>query len=890
MAGKSTKGGFGGRKVNKQSVISLILVLAFAVAAVFAFLNFYNSYIDKTLYAERLSQMREVTTQLFSGLEDVINNQWRTASEQCRTLQKEKPKTLDALLAFMEEQVFLGDLESVQCNVVAVDSTGVYYSQAGQQGLLAEREYLISAPTRVSYVSNSLISDETRMVFLQRLEEPVTLQNGDKTVTLTYYGISQNMEELNPYFECKAYDGNNSVYVVDKDGLRLFSSSSSSALLKGFNIYNILDRMEYLHGSTFAEARESLETEGIGYSNAVIDGTEVYYALYRMDSAQWTLIFLVPSRYVATNTVDLVNMTIRLVMIFAMLMVVACAAAIFWLLRMQQRAALEVERQNRKRLEKVNDQLAQAVEVAEKATQAKSDFLANMSHDIRTPMNAIVGITNLMAREPDMSDKLHTYVSKVQLSSRHLLSLINDVLDMSKIESSEVSLNMEPVSLAEMIGQVDSIVRSQTNERGQQFQIRVHSVAHEYVISDGVRLRQLLINLLSNATKYTPQGGRVAMDLAELPCGEPGYAAYRIAVTDTGYGMEPEFVEHIFEPFTRAENSVTNRVQGTGLGMAITKSIVDLMGGDIRVESTPNVGSRFEVDLTLQIDRNADLTTDIGAALLISDDAILSSNMASALREANVRFYHVSTKEEAVALMGRQPMNIVMVSGHLKDVGLTQEVAMVRGAAKDAALIFFVDYVQPEQIEGLVSDYGVDGIIPRPFFLSNLLRAIEHIKNADTNQEQSGSVLKGMRFLCAEDNDLNAEILNAILEMEDASCTIYPNGQLLADAFASVKPGDYDAILMDVQMPVMNGLEATKAIRTGSNPLGKTIPIIAMTANAFTEDIRQCLDAGMDAHVSKPLDVAVLERTLREIFNEKFSGGGHLYAGKRLTRRKPPGI
>ena len=872
MAGKSTKGGSGGGRVNKQSVISLILVLAFAVAGVFAFLNFYNSYIDKTLYAERLSQMREVTTQLFSGLEDVINNQWRTASEQCRTLQKEKPKTLDALLAFMEEQVFLGDLESVQCNVVAVDSTGVYYSQAGQQGLLAEREYLISAPTRVSYVSNSLISDETRMVFLQRLEEPVTLQNGDKTVTLTYYGISQNMEELNPYFECKAYDGNNSVYVVDKDGLRLFSSSS--ALLKGFNIYNILDRMEYLHGSTFAEARESLETEGIGYSNAVIDGTEVYYALYRMDSAQWTLIFLVPSRYVATNTVDLVNMTIRLVMIFAMLMVVACAAAIFWLLRMQQRAALEVERQNRKRLEKVNDQLAQAVEVAEKATQAKSDFLANMSHDIRTPMNAIVGITNLMAREPDMSDKLHTYVSKVQLSSRHLLSLINDVLDMSKIESSEVSLNMEPVSLAEMIGQVDSIVRSQTNERGQQFQIRVHSVAHEYVISDGVRLRQLLINLLSNATKYTPQGGRVAMDLAELPCGEPGYAAYRIAVTDTGYGMEPEFVEHIFEPFTRAENSVTNRGQGTGLGMAITKSIVDLMGGDIRVESTPNVGSRFEVSLTLQIDQNADLTTDIGTVLLISDDAVLSSNMEAALREANVRFYHVSTKEEAVELMGRQPMNIIMVSGHLKDVGLTQKVAMVRGAAKDAALIFFVDYVQPEQIEGLVSDYGVDGIIPRPFFLSNLLRAIEHIKNADTNQEQSGSVLKGMRFLCAEDNDLNAEILNAILEMEDASCTIYANGQLLVDAFETVSPGDYDAILMDVQMPVMNGLEATKAIRTGSNPLGKTIPIIAMTANAFTEDIRQCLDAGMNAHVSKPLDVAVLERTLREIFNEKFSGGG----------------
>ena len=765
MAGKSTKGASGRNRVNKQPIISLILVLAFAVAGVFAFLDFYNSYIDKTLYAERLSQMREVTTQLFSGLEDVINNQWRTASEQCRTLQKEKPKTLDALLAFMQEQVFLGDMESIQCNVMAVDSTGTYYSQAGQQGLLVEREYLISAPERVSYVSNSLISDETRMVFLQRLEKPITLQNGDKTVTLTYYGISQNMEELNPYFECKAYDGNNSVYVVDEDGLHLFSSGSS-ALLKGFNIYNILDSMEYLHDSTFAEARADLEDNGIGYSNAVIDGTEVYYALYRMDSAQWTLIFLVPSRYVATNTVDLVNMTVRLVMMFAMLMVVVCAAAIFWLLRMQQRAALEVERQNRKRLEKVNDQLAQAVGVAEKATQAKSDFLANMSHDIRTPMNAIVGLTNLMAREPGLPDKLYTYISKLQLSSRHLLSLINDVLDMSKIESGEVVLNHEPVNLPELVNQVENIIRPQTAEQGQDFQIRTWNITHEYLLGDSVRLRQILLNLLSNAVKYTPVGGKIYFDLTELPCGEEGCAAYRITVEDNGYGMTEAFLEKIFDPFTRAENSMTNKIQGTGLGLAITKNIVDLMDGTITVRSEPGKGSRFDVELTLEIN------------------------------EAGV---------------------------------------------------------------------------PQPV--------------GDTGPEPTGSVLKGLRFLCAEDNELNAEILEAVLETSSASCVIYPDGQKLVEAFAAVKPGDFDAILMDVQMPNMNGLEATRAIRAGANPLGKTIPIIAMTANAFTEDIRQCLDAGMTAHISKPLEISVLERTVREIFNENFSGGGQLYAAKRRSRR-----
>ena len=288
-------------------------------------------------------------------------------------------------------------------------------------------------------MSNSLISDETRMVFLQRLEEPVTVENGGQQTTLIYYGISQNMEELNPYFECSAYNGNNSVYVVDEAGLRLFSSNGDG-LLKGFNIYHILEGMEYLHGSSFDLARKELE----------------------------------------------------------------------------------VERRNNAQLERINEELAAAVEVAEKATKAKSDFLANMSHDIRTPMNAIVGITNLMEHEADASDKLHTYIQKVQLSSRHLLSLINDILDMSKIESSEVALNQDSISLAEQVGQVDSIIRSQTAERGQTFVIRTHHVVHEYLIGDGVRLRQIFLNLLSNAVKYTPYGGAIRFELEELPCPPAG--------------------------------------------------------------------------------------------------------------------------------------------------------------------------------------------------------------------------------------------------------------------------------------------------------------------------------------------------------------------------------
>lgn len=745
--GKSMKDADAGRK-SRRSILWLVMAALLAVLiSVFAFLRFYSAYIDKTLYAERLSQMREVTTQLFAGLEDVMNNQWRTASEQCRTLQREKPQTMDGLMDFLQDQAVLGELADIQCDIIAVDNLGVYYTQEGRQGLIGEREYLLSSSERVSYVSNSLISDETRMVFLQRLEEPVTVENGGQQTTLIYYGISQNMEELNPYFECSAYNGNNSVYVVDEAGLRLFSSNGDG-LLKGFNIYHILEGMEYLHGSSFDLARKELEVENIAYSNAVINDTEVYYALYRMENAEWTLIFLVPSAYVATNTVVLVNTTIRMVLIFAVLLVIFSAAAIFWLMRMQQRAALEVERRNNAQLERINEELAAAVEVAEKATKAKSDFLANMSHDIRTPMNAIVGITNLMEHEADASDKLHTYIQKVQLSSRHLLSLINDILDMSKIESSEVALNQDSISLAEQVGQVDSIIRSQTAERGQTFVIRTHHVVHEYLIGDGVRLRQIFLNLLSNAVKYTPYGGAIRFELEELPCPQPEHATFHITVEDNGYGMEEAFVKHIFEPFTRGESSMTNKVQGTGLGMAITKNIVDLMGGTITVRSTVDRGSCFDVTLTFPIDDSVKNQVSVESLLLIAEEKELTGNLQAVLQEAGVSFF------------------------------------------------------------------------------------------AASSEKQAEEVLQAQRV----------------------------------EAFEQVKPGDYDAVLLDIQMPRMNGLEASRTIRGGSNPLGQTIPIIAMTANAFTEDIRDCLNAGMDAHVSKPIDIAVLERTLRNLMAENAGG------------------
>ena len=831
-------------KEKKNSLLSLALIICLVAGGVFAFLQFYDAYIDKILYAERLNQMKEVTTQLFSGLEDVVKNEWKETQNQSLHLIEKNPKTLNDMLGFMKKEVKLSQLKKANTSLIAVDEKGNYYTQKGRMGLLYEKSYLISQPKRVSFVSNFIISDDTRMVYLQKLSNPITLQDGKDTIHIKYYGISQSMEELNPYFECTAYDNSNNMYVVDNDGFKLFTSGDTK-LLNGYNTYSVLNGLNYLHGSSYISTKKELEKNGIAYSNAILNDEEIYYAMYHMENAQWTLIFMVPSKYVAINTVEIVNVTMRIVLIFAVLMVGVSAIIIFWMLKRQQKLAIAAERKNSEALAKLNGELEEAVKEADAANKAKSDFLANMSHDIRTPMNAIVGITSLIEREEGTSDKLHSYIEKVQLSSRHLLGLINDILDMSRIESNEVKLNKEGVSLAEQVSQIDNIIRAQANEKNQQFHILANEIVHEYLICDGVRFRQILINLLSNSVKYTQDGGRIELILSEIDYDKPDFAKFVFTVKDNGYGMSPDFVEHIFEPFTRAENSVTNKVQGTGLGMAITKNIVDLMGGEICVDSELGKGSCFNVVLTLPIDRNVDNEIRISRVLLISDDEKLISNVKASFRESPIELIVRKTEEELIL----QNVDVIL----LQSPNLANKLRKI----VDEKVFIFELGSEP-------------GMIPYPFFLSNLLLAIDKMQVSSDEQPEDDTILNGMNFLCAEDNELNAEILEELLGMYGAACTIYSNGEEIVEAFKNVGLGEYDAILMDVQMPKMNGLEATKAIREGENALGKTIPIIAMTANAFAEDVQHCLKAGMDAHIAKPIDIAMLEKTVRGFV----SGGG----------------
>ena len=743
-----------------KSYRNLILCCCIAgIAMLLAFFFLYQTYIRDIIYEERLNQMEEITHQMFQNLEDVIDSHWDRVTEECNYLRDANIQTIDELCRYMKKKYELTAYAAHEITLMAVDSQGRYYTEDGYIGLFRDLDYFEDNPEQISFVFDSMTDNQSEMVFLKRLSEPIELQNGEEKTTISYFGIAQNMEQLNPYFSCDAYNGNNSVYVLDDNGFKLFNSNQVE-LIKGHNVFSVLQNMKYLHNSSFDKTKVELEEKGCSYSNAILDGTEYFYALKRLENAEWTLIFLVPAEYVATNTLKLVNFVMVFIVIFTVIVAVCVMLGISFVMRRNQQEAIRAERENNAKLETVNTELRQAKQAAEEAFQvaqeanrSKSSFLANMSHDIRTPMNAITGITSLLEYDAENEEKVREYAKKIDVSAQHLLGIINDVLDMSKIEAGKTVFKYSDFSILELMQEIQMMFRPQAEGKHQMMVMNHDNIEHEWVNGDKVHMMQIFSNLLSNAVKYTQEGGKIQFLVEEYETKSRAYAKYRFVVSDNGMGMSADFKDTIFDAFTRAESSLTNKIQGTGLGMAITRNLVEAMGGTIDVESELGQGSCFEVFMDLKI-----------------------------------------AEDRSVALAAQEETD-----------------------------------------------------------------------------EQDDNILQGMRFLCAEDNELNAEILTELLKIEGAECTICENGEEVLKAFEQSAPGDYDMILMDVQMPVMNGYEATKAIRRSSHKLAKTIPIIAMTANAFSEDIQHSLAAGMTAHVSKPVEMKVLEKTIRSI---KSGGGG----------------
>ena len=590
--------------------------------------------------------------------------------------------------------------------------------------------------------------------------------------TYTAIGTVYDHSKLDSMLKLKGYDGKAYLFMLDDDGNITYTNLSGDKYQRN---YSLLKHLKGEQGITEEEAdllKKKFDNRESGV--ALLGKQNPYYLGYCPLESNNTILVCIVAKGVIDNVLrdyqKTVLCTTTLMAGFILLLFAGLFYSISRLSLADQKAEYEKRKnelhlQTMKEMEVVNQKLkkaknvaTEALQTAENANKAKTDFLSNMSHDIRTPMNAIIGITSLIRHDAGNKAKVIEYADKIDISSQHLLGIINDVLDMSKIEAGKTVFKYSDFSILDLVQELDTIFHTQIYEKQQTLTIIKENIQHEWVNGDQVHLMQIFSNLLSNAVKYTQEGGEIQFFVEECETKSSVYAKYRFLVSDNGMGMSADFKDTIFDAFTRAESSLTNKIQGTGLGMAITKNLVEAMGGTIDVDSELGQGSCFEVlmDLKIAEDRTASL----------------------------------AAQEET--------------------------------------------------------------------------------------DEQDGNIMQGMKFLCAEDNELNAEILTELLKIEGAECTICENGEEILKAFEQSAPGDYDMILMDVQMPVMNGYEATKAIRRSSHELAKTIPIIAMTANAFSEDIQHSLAAGMNAHVSKPVEMKVLEKTIRSI---KSGGGVYRTAG-----------
>ncbi len=566
-----------------------------------------------------------------------------------------------------------------------------------------------------------------------------------------------------------------------------------------------------------------------------------------------------------------VNQNIFLVVASMLAAFILCI--LIYYLNWRQQEKLRREQEAERRLH--SQQLSEALQAAQIASESKTTFLSNMSHDIRTPMNAVLGFTTLLARDAENPAKVREYTRKITASGQHLLSLINDILDVSKIESGKVVLSFEEFALSDVVSSVDAIIQPMARARGQSFHLEVTGIRHEYLVGDETRINQILINLLSNAVKYTPEGGNIWLRMIGLKQRSSQYEHIRIEVEDDGYGMTPEYLKTIFDAFTRAENSTTNKVQGTGLGMAITKSIVELMGGTIDVTSEVNRGSLFRVDLELRIqegqaDRRFWAERGVRRILTLGGDAGSRESMAALMADAGVRVDTAANVAEALDRIRDSGGDVQLLLLDWDDPG--QDAVQAAQALRQAlpgALTPVLFLSEDPEGAGEALSLRCAGVLAKPFFAAAFREKAAELwagEAGETPGEPSPAEnsLKGLRFLAAEDNEINAEILTELLELEGASCEVAENGRLAAERFRRAAEGEFDAILMDVQMPVMNGHEATRLIRAMDRPDARTIPIIAMTANAFAEDEKAALDAGMDAHVPKPLDVELLKKVIRE--------------------------
>lgn len=659
-----------------------------------------------------------------------------------------------------------------------------------------------------------------------------------------------------------AFDGENSLmysYIIRRDGtfvVRTRENSFFENINETFCEYNGKSAQQYAQ-----ELQEAVSSKSEYATIACMDDERRYLLCTDLPNSEWYLLSLMPFGTLdrILQDLSLKRQSATLLMCFIIIGGIVIIFMIYYKLSRQQMMELEKARQE-----------------AIKENKAKSEFLSSMSHDIRTPMNGIVGMTAIAMANIDNQERVKDCLGKITLSSRHLLGLINDVLDMSKIESGKLTLNMNQVSLREIMDSIVNIVQPQVKERQQHFDIFIQKIQTEDVHCDSVRLNQILINLLSNAIKFTPEGGRinVYLEQEDSPLGAQ-YVRCHFRVKDNGIGMTQEFQEKIFDTFTREEKAQIDKIEGTGLGMAITKAIVDTMKGGIELQSAPGKGSEFHITLDLEKadTKVEDMKLPPWRMLVVDNNKDLCQSAVESLREIGIEAQWAVDGETAVAMAKKcheedNGFEIVLLDWKMPGMDGLHTAREMRKHLGENVPILIISAYDWSEIEEEAKEAGVQGFISKPLFKSNLYLGLSrYMLDAPEEKTRKETVshrsFHGKRILLAEDNDLNWEIAEDLLSEAGFQLERAENGQICVEKFEQSELGCYDVVLMDIRMPVMNGYDAAKAIRALPRK-DANLPIIAMTADAFSDDIQRCLDCGMNEHVAKPIDVDRLTQLLKK--------------------------
>ena len=837
---------------------------------------------------EALALLTENAVQMNNIIKNQLTSNWKQIDTVCMGLEHLESHSVNEVVSFLQ------DASTDAYDMLLLSGEGNFLDRSGQQGVKQISKDLLP-----------LMRGEDRILLLRQNKDTDILTFGKRIKPLSVG--AEKMEYLFVYYKLDSYlgllkmesfGGNGRIRIIDSRGTTLLHSDNLPDSENRYLFFGTFKNAEFLRHDIVKDSdsfREYVLSEKSDAIHVKLNsGEDEIISFARIPDTDWHIVISIDQSLVMGTRLLSVEKIGRTSMLAVMLIVLFALLAIFVVVYQSQR---QTEAQN-KELEKLNEQLRvnntsleearhlaeQSFLVAEEANKAKSTFLSNMSHDIRTPMNAIIGFTTLAASNIDNQEKVKDYLSKILSSSNHLLSLINDVLDMSRIESGKIYLEEQEANLSDILHDIKTIITGQIHAKQLELYMDVMDVTDEDVYCDKTRLNQVLLNLLSNAIKFTPAGGTVSVRVAQLPNAPEGSGLYEIRVKDTGIGMSQQFAKRIFEPFERERTSTVSKIQGTGLGMAISKNIIDMMGGTIEVHTEQDKGTEFVICVALRLQperRSAEKIKELEGlkALVVDDDFNTCDSVTKMLVQVGMRSEWTLFGKEAI-LRARQSIELgdafhaYIIDWRLPDMNGIEVTRQIRALGDETPIIILTAYDWSD-IEAEAKAAGVTAFCSKPMFMSDLRETL--LAALGQQKAESGSILphvndafrfKEKRLLLVEDNELNREIALEILGEYGFQIDSAENGVQAVEKVTASKPGDYDLVLMDIQMPLMDGYEATRRIRALENPALAGIPILAMTANAFDEDRKAAMDCGMNGFLSKPIQIEELIHTLQSVFVE----------------------